>query len=108
MASPDRMRNSQLLRLISEMPDWAFVRNTIPHAMINTTKVRIAVARLEFTPSIPVLASMEVNAANMEDKRANNSHMSVTSNLFFPIFSEPEDCLFSATLLRFHKIHLNQ
>ena len=43
----------------------------MPHAMITTTMVRIAVARLEFTPSIPILARIEVNAANTADKTAN-------------------------------------
>ena len=37
-------------------------------AMITTTMVRIAVARLDFTPSIPILARIEVIAANTADK----------------------------------------
>ena len=40
---------------------WAWDKNTIPHAITTTTTVLIAVARLEFTPSMPTLANMEVN-----------------------------------------------
>ena len=41
----------------------------------NTTNVLKAVARLEFTPSIPTLASIDVRAANTADKRANTNHI---------------------------------
>ena len=45
---------------IAEIPDWAPVINTMPQASAKTTIVRIAVARFEFTPSMPILAKMEV------------------------------------------------
>ena len=47
----------------------------MPQAMSTTTTVRIAVARLELTPSIPILARMEVSAAKTADRSANSSHM---------------------------------
>lgn len=43
--------------------------------MSTTTTVRIAVARLEFTPSIPIFASIDVIAAKMADNKANTNHM---------------------------------
>lgn len=43
--------------------------------MITTTTVRTAVARFEFTPSIPILASMDVNEAKPADKTANKTHI---------------------------------
>lgn len=45
--------------------------------MTTTTTVRIAVARLEFTPSIPILAKIEVKAANSADSIANKNHVSI-------------------------------
>ena len=75
MARPERMRKSQLFRLIPEMPPWPPVRNTIPQAISTTTTVRMAVARLEFTPSMPILAKIEVSAANTADSNANINHI---------------------------------
>lgn len=75
VASPDKIKNTQLFFPISLMPVCAFVRKTIPHAITGTTNVRIAVARLEFTPSIPILASIDVRAANKDDNTANNNHI---------------------------------
>lgn len=60
------------------IPDCVPVRNTIPHAMAKTTIVRIAVARLELTPSIPIFANMEVSAAKTADKRANTNHTAIS------------------------------
>src|SRR5699024_3131984 len=62
-------------RLMAATPPCAWVRNTMPQAMSTTTTVRIAVARLELTPSIPILARMEVSAAKTADRSANSSHM---------------------------------
>ena len=42
--------------------------------MITTTTVRMAVARLEFTPSIPIFAKIDVKAANTADPVANQNH----------------------------------
>ena len=78
MASPDRIRNSQLFWLIEEIPPWALVRNTMPQDIASTTQVRMAVARVELTPSIHTLARMEVNAANKADSSANTNHMKRT------------------------------
>lgn len=63
MAKPDSMRNIQLFLLISASPTCAFVKNTIPQDMKTTTTVRMAVAKFEFTPSIPIFAKIEVTAA---------------------------------------------
>ena len=88
MARPDRIRKIQLFFPILESPDCPPVRNTIPQAMMSTTTVRTAVARLEFTPSIPTLARMEVSAANIEESTANNSHIMIRpDSLDFPELS---------------------
>lgn len=47
----------------------------MPQAMASTTVVRTAVARLELTPSMPILARMEVRAANTDDPTAKTNHM---------------------------------
>ena len=52
------------------MPPCVLVRNTMPHDMTRTTTVRMAVARLEATPSMPILARIEVRAANTADPSA--------------------------------------
>ena len=39
--------------------------------------VRMAVARLEFTPSMPTLARMDVSAANTAESRANTNHIPI-------------------------------
>lgn len=75
VAIPDRIRKSQLFFVMLTIPPWEFVRNTIPQAMITTTMVLRAVARLEFTPSIPIFARIEVNAANRDEANAKRSHM---------------------------------
>jgi hypothetical protein len=56
------------------------VRNTIPHAIITTTTVLIAVAKLELTPSIPTLANIEVSAAKIADNNAKNNHIKTFSS----------------------------
>ena len=53
--------------------------------MITTTTVRIAVARLEFTPSIPIFASMDVSAANTADNNANTNHTTIRPQFFLII-----------------------
>lgn len=75
MARPDRIRNIQLLRLISVIPDWVLVTNTMSQAMASTTKVLMAVARLLLTPSIPTLAKMEVRAAKTAESKARINHI---------------------------------
>ena len=47
--------------------------------VITTTTVLIAVARLEFTPSIPILASIEVSDANIADSSANINYINFIS-----------------------------
>ena len=66
---------SQLRREIVISPVCALVRKTIPQDSARTTVVRIAVARLELTPSIPIFARMVVSAANREEAIARNSHI---------------------------------
>ena len=48
----------------------------MPHAISRTTMVRMAVARLESTPSIPIFASMDVAAAKTAERIANINHIS--------------------------------
>ena len=43
--------------------------------MITTTQVRMAVARLELTPAMPIFARIEVNAANTEEPNARTNHI---------------------------------
>jgi hypothetical protein len=46
------------------------VINTIPQERINTTTVRIAVAKFELIFSMPIFARIEVKAANRADSNA--------------------------------------
>ena len=46
----------------------------MPHAITRTTPVRMAVARWELTPTMPILARMDVNAAKTTDRTAKKSH----------------------------------
>jgi hypothetical protein len=43
----------------------------------------MAVARLESTPSIPILASIDVNAANIADNSANTIHIYLKPSQLF-------------------------
>jgi hypothetical protein len=43
--------------------------------MITTTIVRIAVARFDPTPSIPIFANIDVSAAKIAEPSANKSHI---------------------------------
>jgi len=52
-----------------------FVMKTMAQDMATTTIVLMAVAKLEFTPSIPILARMEVRAANTAERTANRIHI---------------------------------
>jgi len=45
--------------------------------MITTTIVRIAVARLDPTPSIPTFASIDVSAAKNAEPSANQNHIAI-------------------------------
>ena len=75
MASPERVRKTQLFRLISGSPDWALVTKTISQAMARTTTVLKAVARLLLTPSMPTFARMDVKAAKTADSKAKTNHI---------------------------------
>ena len=57
------------------------IANTIPHAITTTTIVRIAVARFDPTPSIPIFASIDVNAAKTAEPSANQNHILFTLRL---------------------------
>ena len=48
---------------------------TISHDITGATAVLTAVARFEFTPSIPTFASIDVSAANTEENSANISRI---------------------------------
>ncbi len=62
--------------------------------MTTTTTVRIAVARFEFTPSIPILAKIEVNAANNADSIAKKNHMYIRLQSYksFLLIRNPSGC----------------
>ncbi len=70
---------------MAPIPPWALVRKTIPQDNSNTTTVRMAVARWELTPSIPILANMLVSAANTADNNANSNHMEMHLRLWIPV-----------------------
>jgi hypothetical protein len=53
----------------------------MPHAIITTTIVRIAVARFDPTPSIPTFASIDVSAAKIADPSANRIHIVMPPNI---------------------------
>ena len=83
VAKPERIRKSQLReeicamadnRLVAECPIECAIK-TMPHAMIKTTVVRMAVAKLASTCSIPILAKMAVAAAKTADEIAKNNHI---------------------------------
>ena len=69
------MRNIQLFLLISVIPPCEFVINTIAQDIKRTTTVLNAVARFEFTPSIPIFAKIEVKAAKTADSNAKINHI---------------------------------
>ena len=73
------------------MPVYVPVRNTMPQLIRSTTAVRMAVASVEFTPSMPIFARIDVNAANTADPNAKTNHM-----LLPPVFlnSTTISCLF--------------
>ena len=47
----------------------------MPQAIASTTAVRIAVASVPLTPSMPIFASTAVSAANKAESNAKKSHM---------------------------------
>ena len=66
----EKIQSTTDRREISAMPVWVPVRNTMPQLISSTTAVRMAVARVELTPSMPILARIEVRAANTADPSA--------------------------------------
>ncbi|SUQ45954.1 hypothetical protein CNEONATNEC32_01126 [Clostridium neonatale] len=75
MASPDNIRNIQLFIPIFEISFCVPLKNTRPHAITRTTTVRIAVARSELIPSIPIFAKIDVSAAKSADSNAKTTHI---------------------------------
>ena len=71
---PDRrMKRSSFLfcRLSSPFVFFQpFFSSTTSQAIIRTTHVRMAVARLDSTPVMPILARMEVRAAKRAERMA--------------------------------------
>ena len=59
-----------------------------------TTPVRMAVARLEFTPSMPTFARMDVSAANRAESSARPSHIPFPPVVFF--FADAWGCIISS------------
>lgn len=72
---PERHKNIQLFLSIILISLYLPVINTINHAIINTTAVRMAVPKLDSTPTMPILASIAVRLANKADNRAYTSHV---------------------------------
>ena len=67
--------------LLEKGPLWVWVRNTIPQASNTTTTVRMAVARFEFTPSMPIFAKIEVRAAKRADSSAKIIHILIVHSI---------------------------
>src|ERR1700745_3931894 len=72
---PERIRNTQLRRLISDNPLCLSRPRAIPHVNNKITVVRIAVARVESMPATPTFANRAVAAANNADSSAQNTHV---------------------------------
>lgn len=68
---------------------------TISHDITGATAVLTAVARFEFTPSIPAFASIDASAANTEENSANISRIKnaglKASVIFFGIAARRRD-----------------
>lgn len=75
MAIPDKIRKNRLFEPIFVISCCFPVTKTIPQDMIKTTTVRTAVAKLEFTFSMPIFAKIEVSAANRADNNAYKTHI---------------------------------
>lgn len=68
-------------------PSCPLVKKTIPQAIKTTTTVRIAVARLELTPEIPILAKIDVSAANKAEKMQKlSTSLNLLKSFVFFIF----------------------
>lgn len=100
MASPDKIKNSQLLGLIADKLQSPWVSQTMPQAITTTTIVLMAVARFESTPSIPTLANIEVSAANMAESKAKINHIFPNP---FPVLSL-SFCISTAIFILFSEI----
>lgn len=70
----------------------------MPHASTSTTAVLIAVARLELTPSMPILARIDVSAANTAESNAKVTHINAPP--FLPDFFSKAYHLFAAVKRR--------
>ena len=75
MDSPDKIKNINILTLISFISDADPTIKTISHENNSTTIVRRAVARFELTFRKPILARIAVIPANPADKNAKTSHI---------------------------------
>ena len=86
VASPESERNSRFFPVSVANCPVTPDANTIPHARISTTVVRIAVARLESIPETPTFASRAVTAAKKAESRAKYFHIFFVtpSAEFFP------------------------
>ena len=78
MARPDKARNKSIVRPMLWIWSWDPTTNTIIHAKIRTTMVRIAVATVESVFRMPHLARMAVTPAKNAEPIANRSHISVS------------------------------
>jgi hypothetical protein len=80
VANPEKRINHNALVEISGILSSCPVMITTINAMINTTMVRIAVARFELTFSMPTFARIAVNEAN---RAANNAKIILIMHLLF-------------------------
>ena len=75
MAKPERMRNITSLTPAFSADIFSLRKSTISHAIINTTHVRIAVAKSELMFFSPILDRIAVIPANTADSMAAAIHI---------------------------------
>ena len=88
MAIADKTKNNISFLSIFLTRLLFFLRKTISQAINSTTTVLIAVANVESTFAIPILANIEVKEANIAYKKQYINHLlesTVLSLLFFSI-----------------------
>lgn len=74
VAIPDRTEKNRVYPEMSCIPSHVTMTETIGQAIAWTTIVRTAVAMLESTSLMPILAEMDVSTANTAERIAKTDH----------------------------------
>ena len=72
---PEMIRNMIFCLDNVEIPFCSPLAKTIPQATIKIMIVRMAVAKFELTPVMPIFAEMAVKEAKRAERSAYNHHM---------------------------------